>query len=105
MLRCCLCTVGQLVHTLPEGPLVCGVTCLYVDHSLIVTCCRVRKIKESSPRGDILRDVTLPGDVINPLHTIQLTSGQFIVCHCIEVCVVSGDPIHRVCNVSEDGVK
>jgi len=29
------------------------------DHNLIVTCDRVRKIKEFSPRGDLLRDVTL----------------------------------------------
>ena len=68
------------------------------DHNLIVTCRRVRKIKEFSPRGDLLRDVTLPDDVISPWHAIQLTDGQFIVCHgCY------GDPIHCVCKVSEDG--
>jgi len=158
---CCLCTVGQLVHTLPEGLPVWGVTsladeiyllrpkavgqvevydvisyrllhcltvpklrgiidmtscehflCLYIsdsivecihrldlqgnhtkwpvndepvglsvnaDHNLIVTCRRVRKIKEFSPQGDLLRDVTLPDDVIHPRHAIQLTNGQFIV--------------------------
>jgi len=68
------------------------------DHNLIVTCSTVRKIKEFSPRGDLLHDVTLPGDVINPLHTIQLTNGQFIVCHGGD-----DDPNHRVCKVSEDG--
>jgi len=184
VLNCCLCTAGQLVHTLPEGLPVVGVTslgeeiyllrpkrdrdqvevydasnyhllrcltvpnaatftymasckhffCLYISdpfvkcihrvdlqgrppnstkwpvndepdglsvnacHSLIVTCCTGRKIKEFSPHGDLLRDVTLPDDVISPLHTIQLTNGQFIVCH-------GGlyDPIHRVCKVNEDG--
>jgi len=178
-----LCTEGRLVHTLPEGPPVRGVTllgdqicllrltegrdqvevynaisyrllrcltvpkargftdmtsckhflCLYIsdhivecvhrltlqgkatqwpvndvpwglsqnaDHNLIVTCRRVRKIKEFSPRGDILRDITLPCDVINPWHAIQLTNGQFIVCHGSSK---RGDPIHRVCKVSEDG--
>jgi len=177
----CLCTEGQLVHTLPEGLPVGGVTslgeeiyllrpkegvdqvevydvisyhllrclsvpnargftdmtscehflCLYIadhiaecihrldlqgkatmwqvngvpaglsvnaDHSLIVACRRVRKIKEFSPRGDLLRDVTLPDDVINPWHAIQLTNGQFIVCH-----GVRDDPIHRVCKISSDG--
>ena len=67
-------------------------------HNLLVTCRYVRKIKEFSSRGDLLRELTLPDDVINPLHGIQLTSGQFIVCH--------GDPsdaVHRVCVVSEDG--
>ena len=68
------------------------------DHNLIVTCPRVRKVKDFSPRGDLLRDVTLPDDVINPWHAIQLTNGQFIVCQ-----GQLGDPIHGVCKVSEDG--
>jgi len=179
---CCLCTEGQLVHTLAEGEPVCGVTslgdeiyllrskavdavevynavsyhllrcltvpnsrsfndmtsckhflCLYIadpdaecvhrlnlqgkaaqwpvndepiglsvnaNHNLIVTCRLHRKVKEFSPRGDILRDVTLPGDVINPWHSIQLTNGQFIVCHGDH-----DDPINRVCKVSEDGCR
>jgi len=67
-------------------------------HSLIVTCSIVHKIKEFSARGDLLRDVTLPDDVINLWHSIQLTNGQFIVCHGDD-----DDPIHRVCKVSEDG--
>ena len=35
-------------------------TCLSVnaDHNLIVTCPKARKIKELSPRGELLRDVT-----------------------------------------------
>jgi len=68
------------------------------DHNLIVTCGRVRKIKEFSPRGDLLRDVTLPDNVINPWHAIQLANGQFIVCH-----GGLGNLIHHVCKVSEDG--
>jgi len=194
---CCLCTVGQVLHTLPEGEVVAGVTsldneifvlrnkerdqvevydvityrlqrcltvpnsrsftdvtscehyhCLYIGdtirydtivefnvdskadqfvesvhrlevrgastrwpvndvpfglsvtaaHNVIVTCPVVRKIKEFSSHGDILRELTLPDDVIHPLHTIQLRSGQFIVSH--------GDvdnPINRVCMISADG--
>jgi len=68
------------------------------DHNLIVTCSSVRKIKEFSPRGDLLREVTLPDDVINPSHAIRLTDGNFIVCH-----GDVDDLIHRVCKVSEDG--
>jgi len=68
------------------------------DHNLIVTCNEMRKIKEFNTRGDLLRDVTLPDDVINPWHAIQLASGQFIACH-----GVPGDPVHRVCKISEDG--
>jgi len=65
------------------------------DHNLIVTCLVHHILKEFSPRGDLLRDLSLPYDVINPWHAIQLTSGQFIVCHGDH-----HDPIHRVCKVS-----
>jgi len=67
-------------------------------HNVIVTCRRVRKIKEYSSHGDLLRELTLPDDVIHPQHTIQSRSGQFIVSH-------GGvyNPIHRVCMISADG--
>ena len=68
------------------------------DHNLIVTCHVVGKIKEFSPRGELVRDVILPGDVINPRHAIQLTSGQFIVSHGEDY-----DPVRRVCKISSDG--
>jgi len=67
------------------------------DHNLIVTC-DVGKIKEFSPHGELVRDVILPGDVIYPQHAIQLTSGEFIVCH-----GYGHDPVHRVCKISADG--
>jgi len=35
---------------------------------------------------------------VNPWHAIQLTSGQFVVCHGL-FC----DRVHRVCTVSADG--
>lgn len=67
-------------------------------HNLLVTCPFVRKIKEFSTYGNLLRELTLPVDVINPWHAVELTSGQFIVCH-----GGPSDTIHRVCKVSEDG--
>ena len=67
-------------------------------HNLLVTCRVVRKIKEFSSHGDLLREMTLPDDVINPWHAIQLTSGQFIVCH-----GDLDDAVHRVCLMSPDG--
>ena len=69
-------------------------------HNVLVACRLVGKIKEFSPRGDLLRDVTLPDDVVNLFHAIQLTSGQFIVCH---GSFLRGDPVHRVCTVSANG--
>ena len=67
-------------------------------HNVLVTCRLVRKIKEFSSHGDVLRELTLPDDVIHPRHTIQSRSGQFIVCH-----GWPGDPIYRVCMISADG--
>ena len=76
--------------------------CLSVNtnHNLIVTCREVGKIKEFSPRGELLRDVILPNDVTHPYHAIQLTSGQFIVCH---GSTIRNDRVHRVCKISSDG--
>jgi len=177
---CCLCTEGQVVHTLPEGRPVWGITslageiylvrpkrrdevevydvisyrlqrcltvpdakgfvdmtscehyhCVYISdpyiecihrldvqgaatrwpvndeprslsvnaaHSLLVACLNVRKIKEFSSHGNLLRELTLPDDVTMPWHSIQLTNGQFIVCHGGD-----DDPLNRVCMVSADG--
>jgi len=66
-------------------------------HNVLVTCHVVRKIKEFSSHGHLLREMTLPDDVINPWHAIQLTSGQFVVCH-----GGVGDAVHRVCVLSAD---
>jgi len=66
--------------------------------NVLVTCHCVRKIKEFSSHGDLLRVFTLPDDVINPLHAIQTRSGQFIVCHGSH-----GNPVQRVCMISADG--
>ena len=65
---------------------------------MLVACLDVRNIKEFSSHGDLLRELTLPGDVITPSHAIQLTTGEFVVCH-------GGldDPVHRVCIISADG--
>jgi len=66
-------------------------------HNVLVTCHVVRKIKEFSSHGVLLRQMKLPDDVINPWHAIQLTSGQFVVCH-----GGGPDPLHRVIMMSAD---
>jgi len=66
-------------------------------HNVIVTCNLDRKIKEFSSHGDLLRELTLPDDIITPWHTIQSRSGQFIECH-----GWYDDPIHPVCMISAD---
>ena len=74
--------------------------CLSVTdtHSVLVTCDEVRKIKEFTTHGKLLRQIELPHDVVSPWHTIQLSSGEFIVCH-----GGPANPVHRVCLVGFDG--
>jgi len=67
-------------------------------HNVLVTCRLVRKIKEFSSHGDLLRELTLSDDVINPWHAIQTRYGEFIVCH-----GDLSDAVHRVCKISPDG--
>jgi len=67
-------------------------------HSVLVTCDKVRKIKEFSTDGKLLRQIQLPEDVVSPQHTIQLSSGEFIVCH-----GDGPDPVHRVCLIDSNG--
>jgi len=67
-------------------------------HNLLVTCREARKIKEFTTDGHIVRTVCPPGDVIHPWHTVQVRSGQFIVCH-----GQVGDAVHGVCMISADG--
>ena len=57
------------------------------SHGVLVTRDEVRKIKEFSTDGQLLHVLTLPQDVVSPRHTVQLSSGQFIVCH-------GQDPLH-----------
>ena len=67
-------------------------------HNVLVTCPRVCKIKEFSSNGGLLRELTLPVVVVNPVHAIQTRSGHFVVCH-----GGRDDQVHRVCTVSVDG--
>jgi len=67
-------------------------------HNALVTCRDVRKIKEFSSHGDLLRELTLPYDVIHPLHAIQTRNGEYIVAHGRR-----NDAVHRVCKISADG--
>jgi len=78
-----------------DRPIGLSLTCI---HSVLVTCNLVHKIKEFSTNGQLLNELTLPQDVVSPWHTVQLSSGQFIVCH-----AKLDDPLHRVCLIGSDG--
>jgi len=67
-------------------------------HGVLVTCRKVRKIKEFSTDGQLLHVLTLPQDAVSPRHAIQLPGGEFVVCHGLPA-----DPLHRVCLLGSDG--
>lgn len=69
-----------------------------VERNVLVTCREVGTIKEFTTHGDVVREVLLPNEVVNPWHAVQSRNGQFIVCHGDLV-----DAVHRVCVVSADG--
>jgi len=71
---------------------------LTVRYNVLVTCDEVRKIKEFTTVGQLLREIVMSQDVLSPSHAVQLSSGELIVCH-----GDAGDPLHRVCLVGSDG--
>jgi len=66
-------------------------------HGVLVSCGKVRRIKEFTTYGQLLHVLTLPWGML-PWHAIQLSSGQFLVCvgH-------PSDQLHRVCLIGSDG--
>jgi len=46
------------------------------ERNVLITCAAARKIKEYSSYGELVREITLPVDVVNPLHAIQLAGGE-----------------------------
>jgi len=68
------------------------------DHNLLVSCSEARKLKEFTPDGKLMREITLSSDMAHPNHAVQLTTGLFVLCHGCE-----SDSVHRVCIVGADG--
>jgi len=79
-----------------DGP--CGMSVSASTRNLLVTCHDVCVLKEFTAAGDPVRVVAFGDDVANPWHAIQLTGGQFVVCHGGD-----DDPLHRVCRLDDDG--
>ena len=80
----------------PVSAKPCGLS-VNAAHNVLVACRSDRKIKEFSPNGDLIRDVTLPADLVKPWHAIELTIGQLVVCHGGD-----RDPVSRVCIISAE---
>ena len=69
------------------------------DCNVLVTCAVARKIKEFSSYGELLREMALPMEVVNPLHAVQQVGGDggFVVSH-----GQLSDSVNRVCTISEE---
>ena len=61
-----------------DGPTCLSVTAIY---SVLVTFRKVHKIKEFTTDGLLLCEVVLQENVPSPWHTVQLSSGELVVCH------------------------
>ena len=66
-------SVGEQVH---------GLSMSRDESKLLATCDAASMLKEFSARnGELIREIRLPGDVKNPFHAIELSSGNFVVSH------------------------
>ena len=63
--------------------------------NLLVTCQQNKLIELSADSGRRVREIILQSDMVDPLHSIQLATGQYVVSH--------GGDLRRVCVVGDDG--
>jgi len=71
----------------------CGLS-VTPSSNLLVTCSEPKKLVElSADSGQCVREIALQSDIYWPLHAVQLTTGQYVVCH----------GLHRVFIVDDDG--
>ena len=66
------------------------------NHHLLVTLQSSKRIREYTTHGDVTREINLDVSIDSPDHSIELSSGQFVVCHW-------GDTQHRICTVDTIG--
>jgi len=71
---------------------------LTARHTVLVTFNQVRNIGEFTTDGELLHELTLPEEMASPRHSIQLSSGEYLVCH-----GDIRDPLHRVCLIDAEG--
>jgi len=82
--------------SVPGKPLGLSVT---PSGNLLVTCQYPNKLVELSvDSGECVRQIALQSDIKCPWHSVQLTTGQFVVCH-----GWSHSDLHQVCVVGDDG--
>ena len=70
------------------------------SNNLLVTCWALanKLVELSADSGQCVREIALHSDIVYPWHGVQLTTGQFVVCH-----GVGFNDLPRVCVVGDDG--
>ena len=82
--------------SVPYTPI--GLPVTPVGGNLLVTCPWSNKLVELSvDSGQCVREIALQSDIEYPWHGVQLTTGQYVVCH------GEFDSLNRVCIVDDDG--
>lgn len=74
-----------------------GISVTY-SNDVVITCDEARKLKIFSPFGNLLREILLYPDVMNPCHGVETVGENFVVCHGAET-----DAVRRVCLIAADG--
>lgn len=62
--------------------------------NVVVTFGMTRRLREYTPAGRLVNEVSVQQDVVNPKHAVQLDDDQYAVVHGLWA-----DPLHRVCLV------
>jgi len=95
--RYVLATTATTKWSVPGKPFTLSVT--PVGGNLLVTCERPNKLVELSvDSGQCVREIALQSDIVYPCHGVQLTTGQYVVCH-----DSWNTSLHRLCIVDDDG--
>jgi len=91
--------VGSRIRKWSVPAYPCGLS-VTPSCNLLVTCQgEPNKLVElSAESGQNVREIALQSHSVLPLHSVQLTTGQYVFCH-----GVSDDNLHRVCVVGDDG--
>lgn len=79
----------------------CGLSVTPTSCNILVTCQGPpnKLVELGSETGHYLREITLQADIEWPQHAVQLTTGQFVVCHGAE----HDTSLYRVCVVDDAG--
>ena len=83
--------------SLPVKPI--GLSVTPGSRNLLVACSgnRCKLIELRADSGQVVREIRLQSDIKCLYHAVQLTTGQYVVCH------GCGKTLHRVCMVDDEG--